>query len=123
MQVVLEYQWTSSRDLISNVLVQSVQSEQPAAVSRQEEDSDQVMANDVYFKSVLQSLSAKGFDIEPEQRISFRDCDKALNVYIGKASDQAYLDGYKLPRTAFQKSKDGNIELTLLIREAGSLSG
>lgn len=123
MQVVLEYQWTSSRDLISDVLVQSVQSEQPAAVSRQEEDSDQVMANDVYFKSVLQSLSAKGFDIEPEQRISFRDHDKALNVYIGKASDQAYLDGYKLPRTAFQKAKDGNIELTLLIREAGSLSG
>jgi len=34
VQVVLEYQWTSSRDLISNVLVQSVQSEQPTEVVR-----------------------------------------------------------------------------------------
>ena len=65
-------------------------------------------------------MSAKGFDLEPDQRLSYRDPAKALYCYIGKASDESLLSRFKLPQNAFERSSDGTGTLTLLIREMGT---
>lgn len=56
---------------------------------------------EVSLKSIVESLAAKGFDLEPEQRISYRDIQKSFNVYIGKASDEAMISTFMLPSEAF----------------------
>ena len=125
IQVVLEYQWTPSRDLISNV--QAIQII-PDSLESQTKDGpaegiSTTVKYEVSLKSIVESLSSKGFDLEPEHRISFQDPAKSLYVYIGKAADQAVLDSCTVPASAFRSSSDGP-ELTLLIREMGSgLSG
>lgn len=109
IQVVLEYQWTSSRDLIANV------------------DAEQIArgsSHEISLISIVESLAAKGFDLEPEQRISYRDIQKGFNVYIGKASDEALINSYMLPSMAFESSENDTDVLTLIVREASSsLSG
>lgn len=107
--MVLEYQWTSSRDLIANV------------------DAEQIArgsSHEISLISIVESLAAKGFDLEPEQRISYRDIQKGFNVYIGKASDEALINSYMLPSMAFESSENDTDVLTLIVREASSsLSG
>ena len=91
-------------------------------IVRSYDRSDQSMQ--VTLRSIVESLAYKGFELEPDQRISFRDSQKSLYVYIGKPSDEALLNTFALPKEAFNTSADGNCVLTLLIRKAGSgLSG
>jgi len=117
IQVVLEYQWTSSRDLISNVQAKQVLSE--VALQSQVKDgpaeSSQRITNEVTLRSIIESLAVKGLDIEPEHRISFQDPAKSLYVFIGKAADQAMLESFTLPASAFSHGDDGPV-LTLLLR-------
>ena len=63
----------------------------------------------------MDSLSEKGFGLDSDQILSYSDPVKDVNVYIGKASDQALIDTYKLPKTAFVASDEGTCALTLLI--------
>ena len=44
-------------------------------------------AGSVNLGSVLESLANKGFELSGEQRISYRNHDKALYVYVGKIAD------------------------------------
>ena len=125
IQVVLEYQWMSTRDLISNV--QALQIIPYSAESQTKdgpaEDHSATIMHEVSLKSIIESLSLKGFDLEPEHRISFKDPAKSLYVYIGKAADQAVIDTCTVPASAFSSGSDSPV-LTLLIREVGSgLSG
>ena len=123
IQVVLEYQWTSTRDLVSKVQAEQVVSE--PAHSKVEDgpaEGRKSITNEVTLRSIVESLAAKGLDIEPEHRISFQDPAKSLYVFIGKAADQAMLDSFNLPASAFSQGADGPV-LTLLLRQAGQLSG
>ena len=123
IQVVLEYQWTSTRDLVSNVQAEQVVSEAAQSqVKNGPAEGHQTIANEVTLRSIIESLAAKGLDIEPEHRISFQDPAKSLYVFIGKAADQAMLDSFNLPASAFSHGTDGPV-LTLLLRQAGQLSG
>ena len=92
IQVVLEYSWDSHRDLIANV-----QAEQIVNESTQEPQFS--------FKSVVSSLAAKGFDLDPEHRISFKDQVKNLYVFIGKTSDEATLERFNIPKSAFAEAQ------------------
>jgi len=70
--------------------------------------------------SVLESLADKGFELGPDHRVSYRDPIKALNVYIGKASDAALIESYRLPGSAVETSpSDGAKTLTIVLREPG----
>ena len=71
VQVVLEYQWTSSRDLIPDI---------QASIKDLESGS-------VSLGSILESLTKKGFELSGEQRISYKNHEKAINVFIGKVAD------------------------------------
>lgn len=78
------------------------------------------VTHEVTLRSVMDSLSEKGFGLDSEQILSYSDPVKDVNVYIGKASDQALIDTYKLPKTAFVASDEGTCALTLLIRETSN---
>ena len=99
IQVVLEYHWSESRDMISRLEVDQVIGNNPEKPAEQLED--------ITLKSVIDSLAATGFEVEPEQRISFRDKQKGFNVYIGQVADEALLASYLLPKEAFMASADG----------------
>ena len=43
--------------------------------------------HEVTLRSVMDSLSEKGFGLDSEQILSYSDPVKDVNVYIGKASD------------------------------------
>lgn len=80
-----------------------------------------VIAGEVTLKSIVESLASKGFDLGPEQRLSYQDPVKSLNIFIGKACDEALIGTFKLPSSAFQLTDgDGTPQLTLQIREPGS---
>jgi len=71
--------------------------------------------------SVIDSLAEKGFELEPDHRVSYRNPIKALNVFVGKVSDRTTIDAFKLPYSAVETSPaDGSRTLTLMIREAGT---
>ena len=84
IQVVLEYQWTSTRDLISNVKASMVDSGEEGP---QEGHQTSRITSRVTLRSIIESLADKGLDIEPEHRISFQDPAKSLYVFVGKAAD------------------------------------
>lgn len=83
IQVVLEYQWTpsSTRELISNVQAEQIVTSADAAAAAELQVKDgpaegqsvkrEIITNEVTLRSVVESLAAKGLDIEPEYRISF----------------------------------------------------
>ena len=86
LQVVLEYQWTSSRDLISDVKATLVTD------NDDRKDGEVALGSSAYegnimLSSVIESLADKGFELEPEHRVSYRNPTKQLNVYVGKVSD------------------------------------
>lgn len=45
------------------------------------------VTQEVTLKSVIDSLSEKGLELDSEQILSYSDPAKNVNVYIGKASD------------------------------------
>lgn len=125
IQVVLEYQWTASRDLINDVQAQIVPSSEnrEANLTDDNKKDEKLVSDSVSLASIIESLSKKGFDLEDDQRVSYRDPAKSLYCYIGKASDEETIASYRLPKSAFAV-EDGQSVLTLLIREASSgLSG
>ena len=70
--------------------------------------------------SVIESLADKGFELEPEHRVSYRNPTKQLNVYVGKVSDTELIKSYRLPASSLDVSDaDGAKTLTLLLREPG----
>jgi len=87
--------------------------------SEANENVSKVVTDSVSLASIIDSLSKKGFDLEADQRVSYRDPAKSLYCYIGKASDQELVQAYKIPKTAFAL-EDGQSVLTLLIREGSS---
>ena len=86
MQVVLE----PTRDLIADVVANYVIPQDGMAKNQS-----------INLGSVLDSLASKGFELSPEQRLSYRDHVKALNVYVGKISDYAVVRNFELPQSAF----------------------
>ena len=117
IQVVLEYSWNQHRDLIASVQAEKLALEPHVT----DVDANQTTVQyEFRLKSVIESLQSKGFDLEPDHRISFKDTAKNLYVFIGKASDQTTLDSFNLPMSAFTTSSAGIHELILLVREAGT---
>jgi hypothetical protein len=51
--------------------------------------------------SVLQSLAVEGFDMEPDQRISYFNTVKKLYVYMGRVGEGMRSETQKLPEEAF----------------------
>ena len=148
ISVVLEYQWTSTRDLIENVEVDQIVEALSTPAGRNENSANNFngdeeakegaiwpeeagitgldcaeagskVANDVSLKSVLLGLENVGFDLEPDHRVSFHHPDKKLYVYIGKVCDKKTIDRFMLPKEAFSEYSNSS-QLTLLIREAGT---
>ena len=119
LQVVLEYQWTSSRDLISDVKATLVTD------NDDRKDGEVALGSSAYegniiLSSVIESLADKGFELEPEHRVSYRNPTKQLNVYVGKVSDSELIKSYRLPASSLDVSDaDGTKTLTLLLREPG----
>jgi hypothetical protein len=70
---MIEYNWTSNRDLIADVL----------AVC-------QPITSDILIGSVLDSLQTMGFDLEPDHRISYFKPSQRLYLYLGKVADLQY---------------------------------
>ena len=89
--MVLEYNWTNTRDLIEDV---------QAAF----------FAESLLFRSVLQSLARVGFELDPELRISYFKPSQHLYLYLGKVGELATSD--------LRLSDLQNGQLTLLVREA-----
>jgi hypothetical protein len=89
-------------------------------IKGQETTERTIVTHEVTLKSVMESLSEKGFELDSEQILSYSDPVKDMNIFIGKASDQALIDKYRLPKTAFVVSDEGTCALTLLIREASN---
>ena len=119
LQVVLEYQWTSSRDLISDVKATLVTGNDDRKDGEAVQGSSANEGN-IMLSSVVESLADKGFELEPEHRVSYRDPIKQLNVYVGKVSDTELIRSYLLPVSSLDVSDaDGAKTLTLLLREPG----
>ena len=119
LQVVLEYQWTSSRDLISDVKATLVTDNDDRKDGEAVQSSSANECN-IMLSSVVESLADKGFELEPEHRVSYRDPIKQLNVYVGKVSDTELIRSYRLPASSLDVSDaDGAKTLTLLLREPG----
>ena len=116
LQVVLEYQWTSSRDLISDVKAKLA----PPANNDDRKEGEQNEGS-IMLSSVIESLADKGFELEPEHRVSYRDPVKALNVYVGKVSDTALIQTFRLPASAVETASGAESAktLTLTLREPG----
>ena len=117
IQVVLEYSWNQHRDLIASVQAEKLVVESWVTSVNENEATVQY---EFSLRSVIESLSSKGFDLEPDHRISYKDTAKNLYVFIGKASDRTTLDSFNLPMSAFTTSSAGIHELILLVREAGT---
>ena len=62
VQVVLEYQWTPARDLIPGVQAEMVSAADPELKH---------VSHDVKLSSILDSLAAKSFGLQPDQRLSY----------------------------------------------------
>ena len=58
----------------------------------------------VMLSSVIESLAEKGFELEPEHRVSYRDPAKGYNVYVGKVSDSDMMQSFRLPASAIETS-------------------
>lgn len=120
LQVVLEYQWTSSRDLISDVKATLVTDNDDRKDGEAVQGSSSANEGNIMLSSVVESLADKGFELEPEHRVSYRDPIKQLNVYVGKVSDTELIRSYRLPASSLDVSDaDGAKTLTLLLREPG----
>lgn len=120
LQVVLEYQWTSSRDLISDVKATLVTDNDDRKDGEVAQGSSSANEGNIMLSSVIESLADKGFELEPEHRVSYRDPTKQLNVYVGKVSDTELITSYRLPASSLDVSDAyGPKTLTLLLREPG----
>ena len=118
LQVVLEYQWTSSRDLISDVKATLVTDNDDRKDGEAVQGSSSANEGNIMLSSVVESLADKGFELEPEHRVSYRNPTKQLNVYVGKVSDTELIKSYRLPASSLDVSDaDGTKTLTLLLRE------
>ena len=76
------------------------------------------MTHEVKLSSIIDSLSTKGFELDSEWRLSYHNPQNAFNVYIGKLSEKAMLETYRLPVCAFSKDSEGSSTLNLLVRKA-----
>jgi len=120
LQVVLEYHWTSSRDLISDVKATLVTDNDDRKDGEVAQGSSSANEGNIMLSSVIESLADKGFELEPEHRVSYRDPTKQLNVYVGKVSDTELITSYRLPASSLDVSAAyGPKTLTLLLREPG----
>ena len=120
LQVVLEYHWTSSRDLISDVKAALVTDNDDRKDGEVAQGSSSANEGNIMLSSVIESLADKGFELEPEHRVSYRDPTKQLNVYVGKVSDTELITSYSLPASSLDVSDAyGAKTLTLLLREPG----
>ena len=120
IQVVLEYHWTSTRDLIADVSATRIISDDSQGPSGEQSKN----LGQVSLKSIVDSLGAKGFELEADHRLSFLNTQKSMYVYIGRASDKDILDSFCLPQEAFEASAEDLWTLTLMVRQPGSgLSG
>ena len=120
LQVVLEYQWTSSRDLISDVKAKIASDNDDRKDGEVSQGSSSANEGNIMLSSVIESLAEKGFELEPEHRVSYRDPTKQLNVYVGKVSDAELIKSYRLPASSIEVAEsDGAKTLTLLLREPG----
>jgi hypothetical protein len=93
LSVLIEYNWTSSRDMIADVTATC------------EPDT-----SDLLIGSVLASLQQMGFDLDPDYRISYFKPSQKLYLYLGKVVD---LQG---STTLLREALSENT-LTLLVRE------
>ena len=53
----------------------------------QESNEKVIVTHEVSLKSVMDSLSEKGLELDPEQILSYSDPVKEMNIFVGKASD------------------------------------
>lgn len=71
----------------------------------------------------MEGLAEKGFDLEAGQILFYRDPARGLNVHMCKVGDDIAA-AYRMPPSAFVRDEAaGSSLLTLIIREAGGLSG
>lgn len=86
IQVILEYQWTPSRDLIEHLEV------------------DCATPTDFFIASVIKQIASEGFDIEDDHRISYFQPLTRLYVHLGRAAELATKEDLLLSADQFSSN-------------------
>ena len=113
IQVVLEHQWSSQRDqeLITNIKAsrispsECVKDDTVADPAQQPRSPQSGASFQLSLKSVLESLSSKGIEVDDDKLLSFKEPAQNRYVLIGKSSDREGLESYLLPRSALTESE------------------